>query len=115
MNLVKLGFATCAIALALIPFMPRLETILISTIIYGAGWAIITPCLQTYVAGLAPSEHRAGFMSINSAMFRLGQTLGPFVIGLAYVYGDFKGAFLFAAGLALTTAIVGVIGGRIIH
>jgi len=114
-NLIKLGFATCAIALALIPFMPRLELFLIPTIIYGIGWAIIIPSLTTYVAGLTPTAHRAAFMSINGTMFRLGQTLGPLTIGLAYVYWDFRGAFLFAAGLALTTAVTGFIGGKIIH
>ena len=114
-NLVKLGFATCAIALALIPFVPRLELLLIPATIYGAGFAIIFPCLHIYVAGLAPSEYRAAFMSLNSTMFRLGQTLGPLIIGLAYVYWDFKGAFLFAAGLALATVIVGVVGGRIVR
>ncbi len=114
-NLVKLGFAICAIALALIPFMPRLELLLIPMIIFGAGFTIIFPSLQTYVAGLAPAEYRAAFMSINAMMFRLGQTLGPLIIGVAYVYGDFKGAFLFAAGLALTTSIVGVIGGKLIR
>ncbi|MFC2005374.1 MFS transporter [Chloroflexota bacterium] len=114
-SLAKIGFAVCAIALALIPFMPRVEHVLIPTMIFGAGWGIISPSLQTYVAGLAPSEHRAAFMSVNSTMFRVGQTLGPLIIGLAYVYGDFQGAFLFAAGLALATTIVGVIGGRIIR
>jgi len=114
-NLIKLGFAMCAIALALVPFMPRLEMLLIPTITYGAGFAIILPCLNIYVSGLAPPEYRGVFMSVNATMFRLGQTLGPLIIGLAYIYGDFKGAFLFAAGLALTTAIVGVIGGRIIR
>jgi len=114
-NLVKLGFALCAVPLLLIPFVQRLEMMLILTIVYGAGWAIIVPCIQIYISGLAPSEYRAILMSINSTMFRLGQTLGPLIVGLAYTYGDFKGAFLFAGGLALITAIVGFIGGRIIR
>lgn len=114
-NLVKVGFALCAIALALIPFMPRLELLLISTTIYGSGFGIIFPSLQTYVAGLVSSEYRAAFMSMNTTMLRIGQTLGPLIIGLAYVYGDFKGTFLFASGLALVTAITGFIGGRLIR
>lgn len=114
-NLVKLGFVTCAVALSLIPFIPRMGLLLVPAIIYGAGFAIVVPSLNAYVAGLAPSEYLGAFMSVNGMMFRLGQTLGPLVIGLAYTYGDFKGAFLFAAGLALTVAIVGVIGGKIIR
>jgi predicted MFS family arabinose efflux permease len=54
-------------------------------------------------------------MSMNGTMFRLGQTLGPPVIGLAYVYGGFRYVFLFGAGVALATAIVGFIGGKIIR
>ena len=114
-NLTKLGFATVAIALALTPFMPRLELLLIPAIIYGAGFAVIFPSLSIYVAGLVPSEYRAAFMSLNSTMFRLGQTIGPPLIGLAYIYGGFRGAFLFAAGLAIVTAIVGFVGGKMIR
>ena len=114
-NLVKLGFVICAIALALIPFMPRLALLLVPTIIYGFGRAIISPCLRIYVSELTPAEHRAAFMPINSTMFRLGQTVGPIIIGLGYVYGNFKGAFLLAAGISLATAIVGFIGGKIIR
>ncbi len=114
-NLINLGFTLCAIALVLLPFMPRLELLLIPTAIFGAGFGVIYPSLQIYIAGLAPSEYRAALMSMNTTMFRLGQTLGPLIIGVAYIYGDFKGAFLFAAGLALATAITGVIGRRIIR
>jgi MFS family permease len=114
-NLIKLGFVISALALALLPYMPRLEMVFIPTIIYGAGWAIIAPSVQTYIAGLAPAEYRAAFMSINGMMLRLGQTVGPLIMGIAYTYGDFKGAFLFGAGLALVTAIIGFIGGRIVR
>ena len=114
-NLVKLGFVLCAISLASIPFISRLELLLIPPILYGIGFAIIFPSLQAYVAGLAPSQYRAVFMSLNSLMFRTGQTLGPVIIGLAYVYGDFRGAFFFGAGLALATTLIGIIGGKIIR
>ena len=95
--------------------MPRLETMFLPAIVYGAGWAVIMPSVQTYVAGLAPAEYRAAFMSINGMMLRVGQTVGPLIIGLAYTYGDFQGAFLFGAGLAFMTAIIGFIGGKIIR
>ena len=114
-NLIKLGFVACGLALILLAYMPRLEMMFIPAIIYGIGWAIIIPSVQTYVAGLAPAEYRAAFMSINGMMLRLGQTVGPLIIGLAYTYGDFRGAFLFGAGLAFVTALIGFIGSRIIR
>lgn len=114
-NLVKLGFAVCAVAIALIPLMPQLALLIIPSALFGAGFAVIFPCIHIYVAGLVPSNYRAVFMAINTTMFQLGKTLGPMVVGLAYVYGGFNGAFFFAAGLALATAVIGVIGGRFIR
>ncbi len=114
-SLIKLGFVICTIALAMVPFMPRLELLLIPTIIFGAGLGLVMPCLQSYIAGLAPFEYRAAIMSINSTMVRVGSTLGPLIFGLAYVYAGLNGVFFFAAGLTLATAIVGVIGGKIIR
>ena len=114
-NLVKLGLVIRAIALALLPFMPRLELLLVPTFIFGVGSGILTPSLQTYIAGAAPSEYRAAFMSINTMMFRLGQTLGPLLFGLVYLYAGFEGTFLAGAGLALVVAIIGFIGGKIVR
>ncbi len=114
-NLVKLGLVIQAIALALLPFMPSLELLLVPTFIFGVGSGILTPGLQTYIAGAAPSEYRAAFMSINAMMFRLGQTLGPLLFGLVYLYSGFEGTFLAGAGLALAVAIIGFIGGKIIR
>ncbi|MFC1961772.1 MFS transporter [Chloroflexota bacterium] len=114
-RLIMLGLIICAAALALLPSMPVIELVFLPIIIYGVGWGIITPSVQTYVAGLAPLEYRAAFMSINGMMLRLGQTLGPLVIGLAYAFGGFSGAFYFGAGLAVLAVLIGIVGGRIIR
>lgn len=114
-NLVKLGFAVCAIATALIPLMPSLLLMIIPSALFGAGFAVIFPCIHIYVAGLVPSNYRAVFMAMSSTMFQLGKTLGPVIVGMAFVYGGYNGAFFFAAGLTLVPAVVGVIGGRILR
>ena len=114
-NLVKLGFAIQAIALVMLPFTPRLELVLIPSLIMGLSGGAMVPSLQTYVAGLAPSEYRAAFMSVNATMFRLGQTLGPVIFGLVYTFAAFDGVFFAGAGLALAAAAIGFIGGKIIH
>jgi predicted MFS family arabinose efflux permease len=114
-NLVKLGFVLCAVAMAMVLSLPHLMLLIIPSAIFGVGFGIIFPCIHTYVAGLVPSSYRAVFMSVNTAMFQLGKTLGPLVVGAAYVYGSFSGAFLFSAGLAVVAAVIGVIGGRFIR
>jgi predicted MFS family arabinose efflux permease len=92
--------------------MPHLALVAIPVVIFGIGQGITIPSLQTYIAGAAPAEYRAAFMSINTTMLRLGQTLGPLVFGLIYSRADFDGVFFYGAGLALITALAGFIGGR---
>jgi ACDE family multidrug resistance protein len=114
-NLVKLGFVLQALALALLPFIPQLWLMLIPTLIIGLAMGIMPAALQTYIAGVAPLEYRAAVMSISSTMLRLGQTLGPLIFGLVYIYASFEGTFLYGAALALVAAIVGFVGGRMIR
>jgi ACDE family multidrug resistance protein len=114
-NLIKLGFVLQAVSLALLPFFPRVELMLISTFIEGLAMGILLPGLMTYIAGVPPLEYRAAVMSINSTMLRLGQTLGPWICGIVYIYIDFEGVFFFGAALALLTAIVGFVGGKIVR
>lgn len=114
-NLIKLNLAICATGLVLIPFMPRLELLLIPLVLFGVSHGIILPCSQSYTAGLAPFAYRAAFMSLSGTMMWVGSSLGPPIFGLAYVYGGFEGVFLSAGGLALAASVIGVIGGKLIR
>lgn len=114
-NLIKLGFVSCGLALLLIPFLPNPIFALFPSIFFGVGHGTIFPSLQAYITSTVSPKHRAIIVSINATMFRLGQTIGPLIIGLAYIAGDFRGAFLFSAGLAFLTALIGFLGGKIVH
>jgi ACDE family multidrug resistance protein len=114
-RLVELGFLLEAVSLVLIPLWPRVELILISTLVAGLAMGILLPSLMTYLTGVAPAENRAGVLSVNSMMLRLGQTLGPLLFGVVYIYGSFDGVFFWGAALALFTAAVGFIGGKLVR
>jgi ACDE family multidrug resistance protein len=114
-DLVKLGFFLEAVSLALIPFLPGMWLMLIATFIVGLAMGVLVPGLMTYIASLPPLEYRAVTMSINSAMLRLGQTLGPLIFGLVYLHASFKGVFLYGAALALLTAIVTLVGAKVVR
>ena len=58
------------------------------------------PIVQTLLARRAPLEYRAAFMSLNGMVLRLGQTLGPLIMGLVYLIGGFETIFFLSAGLA---------------
>jgi ACDE family multidrug resistance protein len=114
-DLVKLGFTLEAVSLALIPFLPGLWLMLIATFIVGLAMGVLLPGLMTYIASVPPLEYRAVTMSTNSAMLRLGQTLGPLIFGLVYLYASFEGVFFCGAGLALFTAIVAFVGAKMVR
>ena len=110
--LIKASFAIFGLSLILIPFMPSLWFLLIPMLLLGIAQGINLPSILSTAAGLAPTEYRAAFMSINSSMIRLGQTVGPPIVGLFYVYGGPTAAFTFTAGLAFMAAAVGLLAGR---
>ncbi len=101
MSLVKAAYPVYAVSLAMIPLMPALGFFILPAMALGVAQAINLPSIQIEVAGLAPLEHRAAFMSVNTMMLRLGQTVGPLLMGLAYVYTSPDTAFFAAALLAL--------------
>ena len=107
-TIIKLSFAIYALALALIPLMPSLWFLLIPTIVLGVAGGANLPSIQSLVAGLAPTEYRGAFMSINATMLRLGQTIGPPLMGLVYVYRGFNATFLAAAALALIAPAIAI-------
>jgi ACDE family multidrug resistance protein len=110
--LIKASFAIFGLSLIVIPLMPSLWLLLIPVLLLGIAQGINLPSILSMAAGLAPTEYRAAFMSINSSMIRLGQTVGPPIVGLFYVYGGPTAAFTITASMALMAAAVGLLAGR---
>lgn len=112
-TIIKFSFAVYAGGMCLVPFIPGLWLLLIPAMINSAANGATLPSVQTAVAGMAPMEYRGAFMSLNNMMLRLGQTLGPPVIGIAYIYGGINATFFAAAGIALLVPVVATIFGRL--
>jgi ACDE family multidrug resistance protein len=110
-SLIKISFLIAALAMALIPVMPFFWLLLIPAMILGIGGGIAIPSLYTLVAGIAPIEYRGAFMSLNSTMLRLGQTIGPPLIGLIYVSCGMNNVFYITAGAALAAPVIATIVG----
>jgi ACDE family multidrug resistance protein len=111
--ILKISFSITALSMFLIPFMPKLWFLLIPTMLSGIANGATLPSIQTSVAEIAPLEYRGAIMSLNNMMLRLGQTLGPPVIGLAYVYGGINATFYTAAGISVMVPIITIIYGMI--
>jgi len=100
-KLLKTAFLIYAVALFMVPFANDILFLLIPTFIFGIGHGINLPSNQTILASLAPMEYRAAFMSLNGMVLRLGQTLGPLVMGLMFTLGGITSIFFAGCVLAI--------------
>lgn len=78
----------------------------VSVIIFGLGHGLMVPSVQNILVGYTTIKERAAFMSFNSMVLRIGQTLGPLVVGIFYSIGGLQGAFLTGVGVAVVMFLV---------
>lgn len=108
-QLLKVAFVLYFMVSLSMPNINNKYVIILPIILFGAAQSLNIPSLQTLLAKLAPDNQRGAFMSLNGMVIRLGQTLGPLIIGLGYsVYGLFGVYYLaaFIAGLGLLIVFV---------
>lgn len=75
--------------------------VVLALTLFGAGHGIIIPSIQNMLVSMASIQERAAFMSLNSMVLRVGQTIGPLVVGLFYALGGLTASFLGGAGAAV--------------
>ncbi|MFC1901978.1 MFS transporter [Chloroflexota bacterium] len=106
------AFVIYALAMAIIPAVPNLWLCLLPAIIFGTAHGLNLPSQRFIAASVTPLEHRAGFMAIQGTMIRLGMTIGPPIMGLAFALTSLKVTFLIAAPIALIVPIMAIIIGK---
>lgn len=98
--LLRVAFVLYIIVILAMPNVNSIYVFILPILLMGAAQALNMPSLHTSVANLAPDNQRGIFMSLNGMVLRLGQTLGPLVIGIGYTIGELKGAYYLAAAIA---------------
>jgi len=105
-NLLLFSFLLYAITLVSVPFVKSIYVLLLPTALLGLANGLNMPVMQTILAGLAPREQRAAFMSVNGMVLRIGQTVGPLYTGLFYGIAGLQGAFFFSLIPVLISAVM---------
>jgi ACDE family multidrug resistance protein len=95
-----------AAALVMIPSVGTLWHMLLPAVLAGVAVGTAVPVILTLLSDYAPLEHRGAFMSINGMVLRLGQTIGPVLLGTLYGTCRAKCAFYPAAALAVLLVIL---------
>ena len=106
LKLLKTAFFLYFIVTLLMPFINNIYIFIFPILLFGSAQALNIPSLQTILANLAPDNQRGAFMSLNGMMLRIGQTIGPLIIGIGYAKKGLTGAYLLGAFVALLGMLV---------
>ena len=98
---VTAGFGFYAASALTLPLCTSAWWAIAPMLLFGMGQGLNIPSVQTLLTSQAPMERRAAFMAVNGTVLRLGQTLGPMVMGLAYGWWGMDGMVWTTAGLAV--------------
>lgn len=100
-RVLRVSYLFYATALLITPVISVEWLLVVPTLLFGLAQGMNIPNVYSILSSLAPPENRAAFLSLNAMLLRVGQTIGPLIMGLMYVTFSFPGVFLSSAGLAL--------------
>jgi MFS family permease len=107
--LIRMSFVLYAVYLMLIPLVPNVWLLLVPTMILGVAQSLNLPPAFSLLNEAAPDENRGAFISVNSTILRLGQTLGPVLMSAAAIPVGLGGAYFAGAALAAAMFLVAFI------
>jgi MFS transporter, ACDE family, multidrug resistance protein len=100
------SFPFYAASLLLVPKAPSMWAVSAALSLFGVGQGINMPALQSLLTALAPIQYRAAFMSMNGMVLRIGQSLGPLIMGGFYMIGGVQSTFYAGAMLSMLMFLV---------
>ncbi|HEY9643398.1 MAG TPA: MFS transporter, partial [Coleofasciculaceae cyanobacterium] len=101
---IAFGFSLMALTVATIPVLSNIYLIVITAILFGVGFGIITPNLYDALAERSPSELRASVLAIGTGFNSLGQFTSPVLLGPIWKSVGLPWVFYVAGGIALVAA-----------
>jgi MFS family permease len=100
-RLIQGSLAIDGVALGLMPLAPSPWGVGAASLLFGVAQGLNQPALQTRLTELASDASRGILLSLNGMILRLGQAVGPLLLGGALVVGGIGAVFYAAAGVAL--------------
>ncbi len=89
--------------------IPQIQTttgFIIPIALFGVAQGINIPSVLNLITGYAKKEYRAAFLSVNWMMMRTGQAIGPYILGLVYLYFGIDGTFYSSAFVAFISLLI---------
>ncbi len=113
-DLVFVGFVLAGVSVLAIPVLPVLPLVAASLFVYGLGNGLISPLQKSLLTRNAPSETRAGVVSLDRLIQQVAKSLAPGAMGALLVVADVSAVFwvlgaLSLASVALAAGLLGAI------
>ncbi len=96
-NLIAAAAILYTIIFLMIPMIDNIWYFILPISLFGVAQGMNIPSILNLLTGYAPKEFRAAFLSVNWMVMRVGQALGPYVLGLVYLYISLEGTFYVTA------------------
>ena len=100
-QIITTGFLFCAVSLLLISQTMSFAWIIGCVVIWGIGFGLVFPALNTIVTELVSSHLRAGVVSGFTAMIYIGQTISPPFFGFVLSNSNLETVFITGSLLTL--------------
>jgi MFS family permease len=113
--LILIGLISWGTALSLLILQLSFEIVLISLALYAVGISLVRPGVSGCLLNRSPVDCRAAVLSVNGMVQRVGQSSGPFIMGLILVSGTITEGYVFLSGyviLAILVAIASLLVGK---
>lgn len=108
-RLIQISLLIDAVALGLMPMAGGPWGVGAASLLFGMAQGLNQPALQTRLTELSSEASRGVILSLNGMILRLGQALGPLLLGGALVVGSVGTIFYAAAVFALLVGAAAVV------
>jgi len=103
------GFVFYSLAMIAMFLMRQAYMGIIAACLYGVGQGFNVPILQTRFLNSVSDETRGVVSALFSSNLRLGQSIGPILMGILYSIGEYELVFLFSAAMSLAMGLIAYI------
>ncbi|MBW4661090.1 MAG: MFS transporter [Drouetiella hepatica Uher 2000/2452] len=109
---IAFGFSLMGMTVATIPLLTDIYLIVVTAILFGIGFGIITPNLYDALAERSPNELRASVLAIGTGFNSLGQFLSPVALGPIWKFAGLPSVFYIAGGFAMIASVLSLMQGK---
>lgn len=105
-KLILIGSLVIGFAIGTIGLFQSIPMAFILGILFGLGLSFATVATSSYVAEVSRPEKLGSSLGALSAIMDIGQTIGPFITGVAITYFSYKIGFLFSLVMVIAAGFI---------